>query len=85
MALDPQSEVVLDAIGETGMLPFRALGVESQRQMTEAGDFSDRAPALGAVENITVGGPTDPRVHLYRRPSPVACCPSASASMPMDG
>jgi len=66
MVLDAQSEMIVDAMRQMGMLPLRTLGVEGMRQMTEAGDAFGQGPALGAVEDITVGGPSDVRVRLYR-------------------
>lgn len=68
MALDTQSRTLVETLRSAGMLPLRDLGVEGCRRLAEqqASAGSGREPATS--EDLTVEGPVDLPVRLYRPP-----------------
>lgn len=66
MALDPQSQMFIEAMRSAGMLPLRDLGVDGCRRMTEQQASLGRDREPGSVEDLTAPGAVDIPIRLYR-------------------
>lgn len=75
MALDHQSQALLDAMVAGGFRPLREMGVDGCRRMTDDQAAFGRGPSVETVEDRTVGGPEAVPVRIYR--------PTSSTALPV--
>ncbi|HUA94555.1 MAG TPA: alpha/beta hydrolase, partial [Acidimicrobiales bacterium] len=66
MALDPQSQMFIEAMRSAGMLPLRDLGVDGCRRMTEQQASLAKGSTAGSVEDGITGDPAKVPIRLYR-------------------
>lgn len=75
MALDAQSETLIEVMRSTGMLPLRDLGIEGCRNMTDQQGAVVRGPRVYGVEDTVAGGPDGVPIRLYRPAGPPGTLP----------